>query len=196
VEVVVMSIGRVIQAARRASGLSQREVSSISGVAQSTVSDVESGRRVPSATTVERLLRSTGHQLVAIPTRRSDAAAAAERIARSLASRRGDHAVRHFIQLADDLAAEHESVRFALAIAEPAPTGAEHWDAAVAALVEHRLQEEGLPLPAWVRSDERRLSDEWTFGSGRYVIPVDRARVPAAFLRHGVLLDADTLASV
>jgi transcriptional regulator with XRE-family HTH domain len=183
-----MAIGQVIQAARRASGLSQRELSSISGVAQSTVSEVESGRRVPSVATVERLLRSAGHQLVAIPTRRSDAAAAAEGIARSLSSRRGDHAVRHFIQLADDLAAEHAGIRFALAIA--------HWDAAIAALVEHRLQEEGLPVPAWVASDERRLADEWTFGSGRYVIPVDRDRVPAAFLRHGVLLDADTLVSV
>jgi transcriptional regulator with XRE-family HTH domain len=187
-----MAIGQVIQAARRASGLSQREVSSISGIAQSTVSEVESGRRVPSAATVERLLRSTGHQLIAIPPHPP----AAEGITRSLASRRGDHAVRHFIQLADDLAAEHETVRFALAISEPAPTGAEHWDAAIAALVEHRLQEEDLPLPAWVRSDERRLTDEWTFGSGRYAIPVDRTRVPAAFLRHGVLLDADTLVSV
>ena len=36
-----MSIGQVIPAARGASGLSQREVSSISDVAQSTVSDVE-----------------------------------------------------------------------------------------------------------------------------------------------------------
>ncbi|PPF56306.1 helix-turn-helix domain-containing protein [Clavibacter californiensis] len=191
-----MTIGQVIHGARRASGLSQRELSSISGVAQSTVSEVESGHRVPSVTTVERLLRSTGHQLVAIPTRRSDAAAAAEGIARSLSSRRGDHAVRHFIQLADDLAAEHGSVRFVLAIAEPAPTGAQHWDAAIAALVEHRLEEEGLPVPAWVASDERRLADEWTFGSGRYAIPVDRDRVPEAFLRHGVLLDADTLVSV
>jgi len=35
------SIGQVIQAARRASGLSQRDVGSISGLAQPTVSDVE-----------------------------------------------------------------------------------------------------------------------------------------------------------
>jgi transcriptional regulator with XRE-family HTH domain len=191
-----MDVGQVIRSARRASGLSQRELSSISGVAQSTVSEVESGRRVPSSTTIDRLLQSTGHQLIAIPTRRSDAAAAAEGIARSVADRRGDHAVRHFIQLADDLAAEHEGVRFALTITEPMPTGAEHWDAAIAALVEHRLQEDGLPLPSWVQSDGRHLAAEWTFGSGRYDIPVDRARVPEAFLRHGVLLDADTLASV
>jgi transcriptional regulator with XRE-family HTH domain len=191
-----MAIGQVIQAARLASGLSQREVSSISGVAQSTVSDVESGRRVPSAITVERLLRATGHQLIAIPTRRADAAAAAEGIARSLTARRGDHAVRHFIQLADDLGAERGGIRFALSITEPVPTGAEHWDAAIAALVEHRLQEEGLPLPSWVETEGRRLREEWTFGSGRYSIPVDRTRVPAAFLRHGVLLDPDTLASV
>ncbi|MBF4618591.1 helix-turn-helix transcriptional regulator [Clavibacter sp. VKM Ac-2873] len=191
-----MAVGQVLQAARRASGLSQRELSSISGVAQSTVSEVESGHRIPSSTTVDRLLRATGHQLIAIPTRRADAASAAEGIARSIVDRRGDRAVRQFIQLADDLAAEHEAVRFALTIAEPQPTGAEHWDAAIAALVEHRLQEGGLPLPSWVRSDGRHLSHEWTFGSGRYDIPVDRARVPEAFLRHGVLLDVDTLASV
>ena len=191
-----MSASTLIQAARRSRRLSQKQLSQQSGVAQSSLSLLESGRRHPSTETLERLLAVTGHQLVAIPTRRTDAAGAAASIAKSLtANRRGD-AVRNFIQLADDLAAEHDEVRYALTIATPIDTGEKRWDAALAALVEHRLHEEGLPFPSWTRSAERRLSRAWTFGSGRYDIPVDRSRVPIAFLEHGVLIDRDTLVSV
>lgn len=104
--------------------------------------------------------------------------------------------MRLFIQLADNLAAEHHESRYALAIAAPTPTGEKRWDAALAALVEHRLREEDLPTPAWTREPERRLSRVWTFGAGVYEVSVDRRRVPDAFLEHGVLIDPDVLASV
>ena len=134
--------------------------------------------------------------MVTIPTRREDAAAIASRIA--VAERDGDgaRAVRAFIQLADNLAAEHDEVRFALTIAEPPSTGLKHWDAALAALVDHRLSEEGLPVPRWVRDPARSPARSWTFGAGDYVTPVLRDRVPKAFLDRKVLIDRDTLVSV
>jgi transcriptional regulator with XRE-family HTH domain len=191
-----MPIAELVQRSRRARGLTQRELSSRSGVAQSSLSNLESGRRSPTAETIDRLLRVTGHQLIAIPTRRTDAAGAAEDIAARLAEGDRERAVRHFIQLADDLAAVHLEVRFALTLAEPPPIGEKRWDAAVAGLVEHRLLEEGLPLPSWVGADDRRVARSWTFGDGVYDIPVERARALPAFRRHGVLIDPDTLASV
>jgi len=128
--------------------------------------------------------------------RRSPAAEVVEHVAECLVQGRRDHAVRHFIQLADDLAAEHGDDRAVIGAARPETTGERCWDAAIAALVEHRLLEEGLPVPAWVAAEEFRVSPPWTFGSGRYDIPVEPERALPTFLRHGVMLDPDTLASV
>lgn len=191
-----MTIAALVRQVRRAGGLNQQELSERSGVAQSSLSLLESGRRKPNADTLERLLAATGHQLIAIPTRRTDAATTAANIAASLADNHREDAVRHFIQLADNLAAEHDETRYALTIAAPGKTGEKRWDAAIAALVEHRLDEESLPAPRWARDEDRTLARAWTFGAGTYDLPVEADRVPEAFLRHRVLIDADTLVSV
>ncbi|MFD1716038.1 helix-turn-helix domain-containing protein [Amnibacterium flavum] len=191
-----MSAATLVKQARRAGGLNRKELSARSGVAQSSLSLLESGQRNPNTDTLERLLAAAGHQLIAIPTQRTDAATTAAHIADSLSDGRRNDAVRHFIQLADNLAAEHDETRFALTISAPDKTGEKRWDAAIAALVEHRLEEEHLPLPRWTRDEARTLTRSWIFGTGLYDIPVERSRVPAAFLRHGVLIDPDTLASI
>lgn len=191
-----MSADMLVRSSRRAKGLSQKALGEKSGIAASSLSLIESGERIPTVATLERLLASTGHSLVSIPTQRADSATIAERIAHAVGEKRPDDAVRHFIQLNDNLAAEHDEVRFALTIAEPAPTGVKHWDAAITGLVEHRLREEGLPVPSWTRDPARTLRKSWTFGAGRYVVPVLRDRVPEAFLTRKVLIDRETLGSV
>lgn len=190
-----MTAETLIRSSRRASGLSQKTLGERSGIAASSLSLIESGDRIPTVATLERLLAATGRSLVSIPTRRADAATIADRIAAALGDGEPASALRHFIQLSDNLAAEHDEVRFALSVAEPAPTGVKHWDAALAGLVEYRLQQEGLPLPSWTRDPGRTLRKSWTFSAGRYVVPVDRARVPKAFLDRNVLIDEETLTS-
>ncbi|CAN5339215.1 hypothetical protein BH11ACT4_BH11ACT4_24290 [soil metagenome] len=190
-----MSADTLVRSSRRADGLSQKVLGERAGVAASSLSLIESGERIPTVATLERLLAASGRSLVSIPTRRADAATIAERIRTSLDAGLPADALRHFIQLNDNLAAEHNEVRFALAIAEPAPTGVKHWDAAIASLVEHRLQEEGLPVPSWAHKPGRSLSKSWTFNAGRYVVPVPRDRVPTAFLNRKVLIDRETLQS-
>jgi transcriptional regulator with XRE-family HTH domain len=157
---------------------------------------IESGKRSPTIETAEKLLKFTGYTLVAIPTLRETAAAIANRIRDAIAAGRPDLAVRHFIQLNDNLAAEKNEVRYSLGLTEPAPTGQKHWDAAIAGLVAYRLREEGFPAPNWTLKPGRRLGKRWTLNSGRYVIPVDPRDVPAEFLERGVLVDELTLASV
>lgn len=190
-----MSAPAIVKNSRRARGWSQKELSERSGVAQSSLSLIESGDRSPTVDTLERILASTGHSLVSIPTRRADAATTAARISDALDSGRKDDALRYFIQLNDNLVPEHDEVRFALSIAEPTPTGVKHWDAALAALVDYRLTEEGLPLPKWVKDPSRSLKKSWTFTAGRYVVPVLTERVPEAFLKRGVRVDYETLVS-
>jgi transcriptional regulator with XRE-family HTH domain len=181
---------------RRATGLNQIELSRRSGVAQSALSLIEGGSREPTWETVDRILRSTGTGIIAVPTRRPDACASAALIA--AAESRGDKpgAAREFIQLSDNLAQVHAGVRVALTICEPASTGVKHWDAAIAGLVAYRLEEESLPVPPWAREPARRLKKAWTFGDGEYTTPVPREHVPKAFLDVNVIIDSATLMSV
>jgi uncharacterized protein len=58
------TIGKLLKRARVSSHLSQTEVARRAGVAQSVISAYESGRREPSVSTLERLVRATGHRLV------------------------------------------------------------------------------------------------------------------------------------
>jgi transcriptional regulator with XRE-family HTH domain len=191
-----MSVSQLVLNARIRARLTQSALSERSGVAQSALSQIESGERVPNWATVERLLQSTGTSLVAIPTRRSDASAVSLQIRAALAHGDTPAAVRHFIQLNDDLAAEHGAIRVALTVSEPAPTGSKRWDAALSGLAAYRLADEHLPEPFWVTDPNRQLRKAWTFGSGRYDVSVPRENVPAAFLDRGVLIDRETLESV
>ena len=191
-----MSIGTIVKASRERRGLGQVALSRLSGVAQPALSRIESGRQSPEWGTVEKILRATGQQLVAIPSLRDDAASIADAIRTALSADDEQRALRLFLQLNDNLVAEHHEVRFALTIAEPTRTGRRQWDAAIAALVELRLEEEGLPIPSWVTSADRRLKREWVFGAGPYVTPVGISASPEPFARRRIALDPSDLVSV
>jgi hypothetical protein len=109
------------------------------------------------------------------------------------------YAVETFLRFTEDpLVAEDNEVRYALGLTEPAGVGVgvKHWVAAIAALIAHRLAEEGFPAPSWTLSPERLLKKKWTVNGGRYVVPVEIATVPPEFLKRGVLVAPATLESV
>lgn len=190
-----MTIGDLLRNVRKRARLSQVAFSAKTGIAQSALSQIENGDRNPNWETVDKILSATGNTLVCIPSRREDASTIASRIASAESRDDKRAAARAFIQLNDNLVDEHDEVRFALTITEPPATGKKHWDAAIAALVTHHLTEEGLPVPRWARDPAKRLKKSWTFTAGSYRVPVDRDRVPAAFLDHNVLIDRETLVS-
>lgn len=64
--------GNLLRRARISTRLSQTEVARRAHVAQSVISAYESGRREPSISTLERLVRATGHKLVLDLERLSD----------------------------------------------------------------------------------------------------------------------------
>jgi len=109
------------------------------------------------------------------------------------------YAVETFLRFTEDpLVAEDNEVRYALGLTEPAGVGVgvKHWVAATAALIAHRLAEEGFPAPSWTLSPERLLKKKWTVNGGRYVVPVEIATVPPEFLKRGALVAPATLKSV
>ena len=192
----MISPGVLLRAARKSGNLTQDQLAQRTGVDQARVSRSEHDQESPRFATVDRLLSGSGHRLYAAPTRRDDAATAAVRIRARL--ERGDRhgALRHLLQLNDDLLAERGLVRGVLAVTAPESTGQKVWDAAIAALVSWRLGEEQVPLPGWVAEPSRRLLRSRVLR----VDPADPAPaqgdVPEEFLRHGVLAWRDTFASV
>lgn len=185
----------LVRAARRSRHFTQARLAELTGIDQASVSHHERGRDAMFST-IDRLLAGTGHRLYAAPTRRDEAASAAVAIRDYLRAKDPDRALRALLQLNDDLTAEHGLVRGVLALAEPEPTGNRLWDAAIAALVAWRLNEEQIPLPAWVDDPDRVVAEPTVFR----IDPADPAPepddVPDEFAERGVLAWADTFASV
>lgn len=190
-----MTASVLARSARAASGFTQIELANRSGIAGSSLSLIEHGKREPTVATLDTLLLATRHTVVTIPTVRSDAARIASEIAVAIASSNDARAYRWFLQLADNLAAEHGATRVGLTLTEPAPTGSEQWDAAIAALSEYRLNANSLPVPDWVTKRKSLPDKPWTPYTSDYDIPADLTRVPKEFLRRGILIEAETLQS-
>lgn len=156
----------------------------------------ESRDEDPRFETADRLLGAAGHRLYSAATRRDDAAHAARAIRAALRASDFSTALRHLIQLNDDLLAESGLLRGVLAVAEPEPTGSRVWDAAIAALVAWRLKDGSIPTPTWVDHPSRSLVRP-------EVLRIDPADpdpagpdVPDEFRARGVLVWRDTFASV
>jgi hypothetical protein len=142
------------------------------------------------------LVSAIGGRLVVLPTRTRPVAEAAEQVAALIQAGREDAAYRELLQVADDLGREHGAIRAALTVTPPPTTGDQRLDAFLAALVEHRLLEERLPRPAWIREAHRVLDEPW------FVVDLPAYRSlatrtsPPAFRRHNVFVNASELESV
>lgn len=123
----------------------------------------------------------------------TDAVATAARISAALARGADDAALRAFIDYSDEFTRHAPSDRFQLAANEPAPTGSRAWDAALAALVDFRLES---PKPEWIESPDRFLASPATPQLGRYDLSPNLSDVPPAFLRRNILFERRTLQSV
>ncbi len=187
-----MTTARLIREARRSAGLSQRALASRAGVAQPALADIERAIHDTRVGTAARLLRAAGCKLFVLPTTRTAASSWADTIHTQLRStqRNESTAFRAVIGLSDDLAAAEPAERVALCLTPPAPCGDPRFDAAVAAVVEHHLTTDGLPVPDWVHEPWRSLSEPW-----EATPHLGGDEVPDAFLRHGVLLARSELAS-
>lgn len=184
------------RSARAASGLTQSQVASRSGIAGSSLSLIEHGKREPTVATLDTLLRAVRHSVILIPTVRSDAANIAASIAKAVTATDDASAFRYFIQLADNLAAESGTTRIGLTMTEPATTGSKQWNAAIAALCEFRLNQDRLTVPPWIIRRRKPLDSQWEPHTSDYAIPVNIKKVPKEFLRRGVLIEAQTLESI
>lgn len=191
-----MGASTLLRAARHSSGLDQSELARRSKTSQPDVSLVERGTRVPGVDTLERLLNSTGHTLIAVKTSRPDAVNTAERIASALRNEDVHAAFRRFLDYSDGLASVNGVDRIILTVAEPAPAGSQLWDTAIAAVAEYWLDQAALPKPSWLNQPGRTLPKPEPLAISEYDLDPDVAEVPSQFLKRNLLVERGTLASV
>ncbi|MGV8912621.1 MAG: helix-turn-helix domain-containing protein [Rhodoglobus sp.] len=188
-----MTASTLLRSSRRASGVTQGALAARSRISQPNVSSIESGKRIPTVETLERLLRQTGHRLIAVSASGVDATETAERIG---AATSRDSALRAFLDFSDSLARATVIDRIILAASEPPSTASRFWDAALAALVDYRLSVASSPKPAWINSSLRTLANPQSSHLGDYDLAPNITNIPEAFLRRNVMLERTTLESV
>ncbi|MEZ5117186.1 MAG: helix-turn-helix domain-containing protein [Candidatus Nanopelagicales bacterium] len=191
-----MSAPELLRAARSSRAVSQRELARRAQIAQPRIAEVEAGRHDTTVSRLEQLLAAMGQRLVVLTTTSPPVYEAATAIRDALADGDQDGALREVIQVADDLARADGATCVALALTRPGPVGDRRWDALLAAVVDHRLTERGLPRPRWVDDPAYRLDEPWDVEELTELQAAARAATPDAISSHGVFLAAEELGSV
>lgn len=190
-----MNAGTALRAARADVGWSQRELARRSGIAQPSISEIESGDRDTTVTNLGRILKAAHYAVIAIPTSRPTIADWAVRLTSLL--RQDPGAIeKSLVQIADDLEAVHPATRVALCVTPPAPTKNTSLDALLAGLVEHLLSRDGLPSPDWVFEPARNSENAWDLVTVPGLRDAARETTPEPFRRRNVFVPADFFASV
>jgi len=199
--------GQWLRTLRHDRGLTQRGLADLAGVPQSSISEIESGRREPSLSLFSRIVESAGCevQVQIVEPRRRGVVAAARAISERLfgekyddlpAAIRWDGALRAGIDLQDALRkADLEGFRL-LSDTPPPFTGERKWDAFIAAVVEQESCNRNIPAPLWTDEPTRFQRPFWYLSDYEQLHEWELSTAPGAFVRHGVLAAREELASV
>jgi transcriptional regulator with XRE-family HTH domain len=192
-----------LRASRLELRLSQADLASRIGTAQSAIARLESGDADPRLGTLERYAKAVGVALtVELPSAERSLDATAVAVRRSLSSGDPNDALRLLIQFLDDAghadaAAVHRSMRV-----EPETTGDRRWDALLAGIAEYASRRAGIPVPGWATAPGRFLGQFWFVIEDLLGRPapglaaMSFADSPPELANRGVFLDRASLESV
>lgn len=79
---------------------------------------------------------------------------------------------------------------------DPGFVGDRRWDALIGGVAELLAAELDIPIPSWASGPGRFLDQVWFYTSLRSLWPYVLVTTPAALASRGVMLSADSLASV
>lgn len=189
---MIMSIVQQVAALRKHRGTSARTIAERSGVHTPNIYAIEHGRRDPAASTLERIAEAAGVKLLAVDTDGIPFVFETARVLQeAVAANAPLDAYRQLIQLSDDLVAADAATAGVLAHTPPTSLLRE-WKAAVAGIVEWRLQSKGTPLPSWL-NEGAALQGPWRPFEVPYEI--DEAAIPEPLRRRGVWIEEGELTS-
>ncbi len=192
--------GDTIRTTRRAHGLTQQALAHAAGVPQSTVSELESGRRQPSLPLLARIIESVQGptELRLVARDRHSAVGTAERVATSLAGGSGgeDAALRAVLDLRDTLQKADAAKLDGLTREAPRLSGDRRFDAFVAGVVEEAYARHRLEPPGWTQESSRFVRPFWYLSGIQDLHWWEFSTAPGPLLRHGVLAARAELESV
>ncbi|MGH9918938.1 MAG: helix-turn-helix transcriptional regulator [Nitrososphaerales archaeon] len=200
--------GETLKEARRRRGLSQRGLARLAGVPQSTISEIESGRRQPTLPLLGRILDRIGRpvEIRLFTEDRFATTAVVRQAARALGGElpggvadsqaaREDAALRSILDLRDALLREDPERALSLVAERPGTCGDRRFDALVAAVVEDACARHRVSPPYWTQEPDRFVRPFWYLSEVEGLHWWEFATAPGAFVRHGVLAAQDELES-
>lgn len=181
------SAARVVREARRSAGLSVRALAGRAQVPASTVTRVENGTMDPSTSTLLRLLRAAGHDLVVEPV-----LAPIARVAPSAAGPAGSPDLTVLRAWIDRATGVPDVLAVAAVSGPPGPTGSPVVDALVAGIAEKICDDRGEPRPSWTPRVPA-LEAEWSAPGTPRMRASWRAQTPPQLAARGLVVDEPSL---
>ena len=193
----------ILRTLRWSRGLTQRDLARLAQVPQPTIAAIESAQREPSLSLLSSIVESTGFslELTLAPLHRLGAVNIARRLSEVLQKERysrqsEDSALRLSLSFRDAIRRASDDELGELIGDPPNLVGDPRWDAFLAATVEDECARRGAPTPRWVNDSTRFVKPFWHLSENPSLHQWEFETAPAAFVRHGVLVAAQELASV
>ncbi|MEA2902034.1 MAG: hypothetical protein QOH36_1921 [Actinomycetota bacterium] len=187
----------MLRAARRRSGLTQKELANRSATTQSAVAAYEGGAKEPSFTTLNRLLSAAGCSVAwFLGPDRSVVHDTVDAIARSLHVGDEQEALRLAADLWTRLTSTSARSSWAEIEVDPGSTGDRRWDALVAGVVERAAHVAQVRVPLWTAAATRFLDEWWFLTPYRSLHASALVETPAELANRGVFVHESSLQSV
>lgn len=195
--------GEILRSLRRSKGLTQRDLARLAQVPQPTIAAIESAQREPSLSLLSSIVESTGFSLhvTLTPLARLGAVSIARRLSEVLHEEESsrqleDSALRLSLSFRDAIRRASDDELRELIVDPPSLVGDPRWDAFLAATVEEECARRNVSTPRWVNDPARFVKPFWHLSENPSLHQWEFVTAPAAFVRHGVLVAAEELASV
>ena len=193
----------ILRTLRRRNDLTQRDLARLARVPQPTIASIESAQREPSLSLLSRIVETAGYgiQLDLVPLARFGAVNTARRIEQALLEDQEPHRIedsvlRLVLSFHDVIRKVGDEALRDLIDEPPSLCGSSQWDAFLAAVVEDECARRNVPTPRWVNDPARVLKPFWYLSKNPSLHDWEFVTAPAAFVRHGVLVAAEELASI
>jgi transcriptional regulator with XRE-family HTH domain len=196
-------LAEVLREVRQLRGLTQRELAQLARVPQPSIASIESTSREPSLTLLSGIVESAGFaiRIELVPLSRFSAVNTARQIFEVVNSdhenpRNEDSALRVLLSFRDHIRHANNRELRELIDEPPDLSGSRHWDSFLAAVVEEESARRNFPTPHWVNDKARFLKPFWFLSTNERLHEWEFDTAPAAFVRHGIFVAAEELASI
>jgi transcriptional regulator with XRE-family HTH domain len=193
----------ILRSLRWSRRLTQRELARRAHVPQPTIAAIESAQREPSLSLLSSIVESTGLSLhiTLVPLAPQCAVTTARNLREVLhgngeTRRREDSALRLSLSFRDAIRRADDDTLEGLIVDPPILVGDPRWDAFLAATVEEECARRNVRTPRWVNDPARFVKPFWHLSETPSLRQWEFLTAPAAYVRHGVLVAAEELASV